>query len=609
MRFTLAIAGVLFAGTLAAGGEEVPGLTELWRRELARGFPDQYGSVEIVGNAVYATNTGGEVHRLALRTGESVWKVTLPARIQSGLAATPEALFVATREGVFRLKPEDGNTVWSTDIGGPVSAVPAVDGGEVLAGTNTVGRIALLRAGDGTVLWRRQISLNVYRCGLAGPYALVAVGGDEARGLHVLDRKTGETMWRYGAGGSGFAIGPGVVYSGDAALRLRDGKVVWTTLRAARTWAAGESILVGTFGRDRIAAFDPRTGRKLWGRVVTEAGKRTMFALRSGAILVGDRVVAAVEGGDVLVLDAATGRVVSVTRFELGDPSDLGHFHGPPAIAGGVLVVATGGCKNLGLAWPDVEARWPGEHGGRARWGWMPSSRTAGLPSAEPPEPMGTPKEARALEIARAVEEPNERADALAIVARRYGETEAGRTAFELLLEIYDERLSDLSVRNMPAGEWEVSFPDLEQEVREYVAAKDLRVRAPGFAILDPPEVAEALGSNFAGRRAWACERMSEISTDAARRVLVYTAARDETDLVRAAAVAALGGHGGPKEVRDALNRALQDESDHVRRAACAVVPRILTAHEAPRVLRYMVANDPDDLVREFAREKLAELE
>ena len=116
----LTLLAVLVPVAAAWAGDGVADLPKLWLNRIGKGAASQYGSAEIdVGEVLYAATTEGEVHKLRLRTGETIWKVKLPERIQMGLAATPEGLFVATSEGVFRLDPADGKTVWGTDLGGP----------------------------------------------------------------------------------------------------------------------------------------------------------------------------------------------------------------------------------------------------------------------------------------------------------------------------------------------------------------------------------------------------------------------------------------------------------------------------------------------------------
>ena len=167
-------------------------------------------------------------------------------------------------------------------------------------------------------------------CCLAGGYALVVTADSPEAGLHALDRETGDLLWSYGGKGKSAAIGPGVVTFGDACLRLSDGKPVWVIPDFARYWAAGGERVVGIFGKDRVSAFDASTGEKLWSRVVPGDPKKGLFPIRSGAALVGDRVVVALERGEVMVLEAATGRVTASGRYDLYEYDDNGHFHGSP---------------------------------------------------------------------------------------------------------------------------------------------------------------------------------------------------------------------------------------------------------------------------------------
>ena len=147
----------------------------------------------------------------------------------------------------------------------------------------------------------------------------------------------------------------------------------------------------------------------------------------------------------------------------------------------------------------------------------------------------------------------------LAAVVRRCAGSDVGREAFELLFPLYQRRLTELTLRNMPEGDWDLAFPDLEVEVKDFAMVPDHPVVADAFERLRSPAIADALGSGFVGRRAWACERLAELGTPAARRIVLWLAARDDSDLVRGSAVDSLGSFARENTARDPHLRGVPD--------------------------------------------------
>jgi outer membrane protein assembly factor BamB len=588
---------VLWASSAAAGG----GLEEVWRADLGS---DRYGSVEIVGNKLHATNTKGQVHRLDLKTGEIEWSVSVVPprdRIQNGLAASSDGLWVATGVGIVGVAPRTGKVRWKADLGGAISNVPAVDGRQVLAGTMN-GKVALLAAGSGKVVWSRKLGWSTTSVALVGEYAFVNTQGNKEAGLYCLSRATGETRWKYPATGKSAAFARGVVIFGDAALRITDGEPLWLLDAPARFWAVGRGVVVGIFGKTRIAGFDPKTGKELWRHEVPEDSH---YPLRSGPVVTGGKVYVTVERGEILALDAKSGGVIDRTVI-----AGLKSIHASVAISRGMLIAAGSNGTTVGLKLPDARASWRGLGGGARRFGQTFERSGKSILATEvslEDSPLDRTSGKKEFTAAKVIEELNARIDALADVIRQWPEGVAARSARVILREAYRSRLIGEEFWTLPKGQWGISTPGLDEEIQAFIDAPPRTVDIEGLKDLGRPDLVEAATSRFFGRRCWACSRIGELKTAAARDVLVRVAASEDHIFVRARAVGAFRRWPEDPALRDPLLRALSDSAAHIRRAAVIAAPVVLGQAEGERLLAKVAARDTDANVKKKAVEVIRE--
>ena len=136
------------------------------------------------------------------------------------------------------------------------------------------------------------------------------------------------------------ALGPGVVYYGAGAYRLKDGAALWTVEVPAQQWSAGPGFAVGVFAKNQLAAVDAANGELLWTWTAPGGTGTAQIPLREGPAIVNGKVVALVEMGLVAILDAEDGKVIAcrdLTSLQ-PDPRDVG-LNDYPVIAGGLLFV------------------------------------------------------------------------------------------------------------------------------------------------------------------------------------------------------------------------------------------------------------------------------
>lgn len=316
-----------------------------------------------------------------------IWKYETPAL--AGLSAGADGGIVAVplADGrIVALNPDDGSLLWSTDLGGIMSAPPLVTTNAVYVSTSREGvpLEGVLRSLDrstGLTLWTREmpkpVSSNlvpydgqlyfgsldgsVYavradtgaavwsfptRGSVRGQIAFagreVLVGSDDGA-LYSIDRTTGTELWRFQTTGpvAGRAVstqrrlyltsGDGSAYALDALTH----KLVWRSrtgaaIEAGPVLVEDDRIVVASFD-NFVYLLDAKTGDRLWkrrmnGRLVSEPAPDGQDRL----------LVAPLRDDRLTVLGLETGDKVAAFPLDQGD-----ELVGPPTLAVNLLLVPT----------------------------------------------------------------------------------------------------------------------------------------------------------------------------------------------------------------------------------------------------------------------------
>lgn len=200
--------------------------------------------------------------------------------------------------------------------------------------------------------------------------------------LYALDAASGELRWRYRAGGaiaSTPAVHGGRVFVADRggslhAVRLADGGPVWSArLGEERTlpfgWdhlmsspaLAGEAVVVGS-GSGDVVAVDARTGRELW-RTPTGGPVRSSPAVHGSTAFVGSAdgylYALAVEDGRVLWRHATEGVSIDLVRWGF----DRRTVDSSPAVAGDLVLHGSRDGHLYAVRRSDGSRAWAFDHG------------------------------------------------------------------------------------------------------------------------------------------------------------------------------------------------------------------------------------------------------
>jgi outer membrane protein assembly factor BamB len=313
--FTLDAAGRVSAFNASTGAA-------VWTANLTpQGEKDQEGfggGIAADGGRLYAGTGFGYVIALDLGTGKKLWEKNVSSPIRSSPTASAERVFVVSRDGqVYCLSGSDGSELWSFR-GMPERASilsnqsPAVDGDFVIVPYPT-GDIIALSVHDGRAVWSDSLSRSRTASSLAAmsdasrpavDRGFVFVAGHGGRTVANTQR-TGERMWSLNVASiQPPAIAGDTVYVVDTggqamAISRSEGKIHWTAkLPGGSTW--------------------------------------------SGPVLAGNQLWLASSKGNLVSVDAVTGRVVATQ--DMGAPVFIA-----PVVAGGRMFVLTDKARLVAL--------------------------------------------------------------------------------------------------------------------------------------------------------------------------------------------------------------------------------------------------------------------
>lgn len=215
--------------------------------------------------------------------------------------------------------------------------------------------VAETLAADPQPQWRTSAGKSV-RGAVAIGTTVVAVGTSD-RAVVLLDRASGQRLWRHGVRGT-VAGGPliagtrvfvatqavpdGRVY----ALDLRTGKALWTVRTAGVTapLALADSLVIAVTDTGDVLALSAATGVQRWKRALGRATRATPVPTADG-------IVVATLGDSLFLLDATTGAL----RADIATP---GTVLSAPAYDGRRLVFGTTAGHLLGVSLPTLAVAW-----------------------------------------------------------------------------------------------------------------------------------------------------------------------------------------------------------------------------------------------------------
>ncbi|HZI95150.1 MAG TPA: PQQ-binding-like beta-propeller repeat protein [Patescibacteria group bacterium] len=324
-----------------ASGADLPrDLVLVWSFEAGGGIES---TAAIKDGAVYVGSLDGNLYCLSLDTGALKWKYAAGAGIKSSPSVFDGTVYFGDEAGSFHaVDASSGSKRWVFAAEAAIVSSASMVAGKVIFGSND-NHLYALSASDGTLAWKFATGSYVYATpaldeGASEPTVISAGCDGFMRRVRVRD---GEVLVKIPLGGyvgASPAVRGGWAFVGTfenqvLGVDLRKGKIGWTYEHPEKKFpyyssAALASDIVVVGGRDRmIHALKALDGSSIWAYT---AGAK----VDASPVIVGQRVLAATTGGDILALGLRQGDLL--WRYETGSS-----IIASPSVASGRLVIGT----------------------------------------------------------------------------------------------------------------------------------------------------------------------------------------------------------------------------------------------------------------------------
>ena len=311
-----------------------------WSFEAGGGIES---TAAIKDGAVYVGSLDGSLYCLALDTGALKWKYAAGAGIKSSPSLFDGTVYFGDEAGSFHaVDAATGAKRWVFTAEAAIVSSASMVAGRVIFGSND-NHLYALSASDGKLAWKVATGSYVYATPAVDEDAtvptVISAGCDGF--MRLIRVRDGEVLGKIALGGyvgASPAVRGGWAFVGTfenqvLGVDLKHGKIGWTYEHPDKKFpyyssAALSSDIVVVGGRDRmIHALKASDGTSVWS---FEAGAK----VDASPVIVGQRVLAATTGGDILALGLRQGDLL--WRYETGSS-----IIASPSVASGRLVIGT----------------------------------------------------------------------------------------------------------------------------------------------------------------------------------------------------------------------------------------------------------------------------
>lgn len=285
----------------------------------------------VAAGRVFTIDTTNLASAFDAGDGKRIWRVNLIADededddvLPGGIAYDGGRVFITTGFGkVIALDAENGKVIWRRNIGVPAHAPPTVAGGRIFVIT-VENQLRALNVSDGSDAWPPYQALAEVARLLGG--ASPAVDG----GIVVAPFSSGELVTLRADNGRSLWA------ESLAPSRRTDEISALAQIRAPPVIDSGRVYAISAGGI--LAAFDVRTGQRLWDRDI--GGLQSPW-------IAGQQLYLIANDGQLLCISADTGRIAWVTSLPIfaneKERTDSILWSGPVMAEARLLVVGSDG--------------------------------------------------------------------------------------------------------------------------------------------------------------------------------------------------------------------------------------------------------------------------
>src|SRR5271157_578087 len=222
-------------------------------------------------NNLYALNFNGSLQWKFSQSSHALW---------SQPVTDGKTIYISsTDHHVYAIQFENGQRIWSTDVGGSVLNSPALNQDNSVLYVGTLGgQLLALDTATGKAQWRFSTSGEIWGSPVYNKDVVYV--GDRSNTVYAVDAKTGQSIWKADVGsnviGSGAIAQDGVIYCTEGGqvydLSFANGQKLWTHTINGKLYTSpvitGDKILIGiTSGDNLLTVLDPK-GNETWSFAV-----------------------------------------------------------------------------------------------------------------------------------------------------------------------------------------------------------------------------------------------------------------------------------------------------------------------------------------------------
>jgi len=276
------------------------------------------GGVTVANGVVYAATSYRQLIALDAGSGQVLWTADLDTPARGAPVAGDGQVFVVSQSNeVYAVSQADGTITWSyagvEETAGLLSAAnPAISGNRVIVPFSS-GEIMAIDIKSGEAAWIDSVSRGFRTLALSG---LADVSASPVVSGNIV----------YATGVAGRTV----------AVETRTGLRRWEQdLGSVHTPVVSGSALFMVDLDDRMVALDLKNGETLWATSLPRPEKKKRRRNWAGPILANGALVAFSSDGQIAIVDASSGNIMTTQRTN----ADV---YVTPIVAGGRIIVLSG---------------------------------------------------------------------------------------------------------------------------------------------------------------------------------------------------------------------------------------------------------------------------
>ena len=292
----------------------------------------------VVGDVLYQVERLGLIKAKNIHTDKKIWKNRIRVsdkRMKHGqISYYNGKIFVASGyDDVICLNATNGKEIWRRKIKAVTTSVPTFDDSRVFVTTNDNKTYALSQR-TGRIFWIHSGIFNQTAIkGASAPvvYKDYLISSYSSGEVYILDKANGAVLHSFDLNlpkaidfrltdvDATPIVKDDVIYTAGnggwfVAVNVKNGEFIWRKEFATITdfWLAGDYIYIAN-NENVVAAFNKKTGGVKWATQLEryESKKETKREVYSEVIMINDKILAKNYDGDIVVLHADTGRVLT----------------------------------------------------------------------------------------------------------------------------------------------------------------------------------------------------------------------------------------------------------------------------------------------------------